>query len=208
MPECHREIINEDTEMAVWEITETESELQHGLSLSPEAIERLSNRKSIVHRKGYLAIRQLLKSLGVLPKTHQYDKIGAPYLTDGRYISISHTKDVAAVVISSNLVGIDLEHYQEKIKRIAPRFLHTSEFQIPKNMSEVIYLTHIWTAKEALYKLYKKPGLIFNKQLCIRPFKKESAIGIGEVLDQNNTESYVLHFRRFKNYCLTLATIK
>ena len=134
MPKCHRETIAEVTEMIIWKITETESELQQGLSLSEKALVRLSQRKSSVHRKGYLAIRQLLKSLEISPEMHQYDGTGAPYLTDGRFISISHAKDIAAVAISSTKVGIDLEYYQDKIKKIGVRFLHASERETPHSM--------------------------------------------------------------------------
>lgn len=206
MPESHKEILENETEMVIWKITETETELQNGLSLSSEALKRLSKRKSSVHRKGYLAIRQLLKSLGIHPETHQYDNIGAPYLTDGRYISISHTGDVAAVVISSVSVGIDLEHYKDKIKRVAPRFLHASEGQIPKDFDEISYLTQLWTAKEALYKLYKKPGLIFREQLRIQPFQKEDTRGRGSVIEKSKQTHFQLQFRHFTNYCLTFAT--
>lgn len=206
MPESHKEILENETEMVIWKITETETELQNGLSLSSEALKRLSKRKSSVHRKGYLAIRQLLKSLGIHPETHQYDNIGAPYLTDGRYISISHTGDAAAVVISSVSVGIDLEHYKDKIKRVAPRFLHASEGQIPKDFDEISYLTQLWTAKEALYKLYKKPGLIFREQLRIQPFQKEDTRGRGSVIEKSKQTHFQLQFRHFTNYCLTFAT--
>jgi len=65
MPECHRELINNTTQIAVWKITEDETQLTQGLKLSQEALNRLSQRKSIVHRKGYLAIRQLLKIFDV-----------------------------------------------------------------------------------------------------------------------------------------------
>ena len=207
MPICHQEIIGEEAKVVIWEITETEFELQSSLSLSSVALQRLSQRKSELHRKGYLAIRQLLKSLGISPKLHQYDKIGAPYLTDGRFISVSHSKDIAAVVISSTSVGIDLEYYKDKIKLVASRFLHPSEFEKPDEIDEIEYLTQIWTAKEALYKLYKKPGLIFSKQLCIKPFKKGSARGKGLVIEKEGTTQFFLNFRRFENYFLTLATI-
>ena len=63
MPVCYREIIGVDTEMVLWEITESEADLNIGLTLSAQALQRLSQRKSEVHRKGYLAIRQLLKLL-------------------------------------------------------------------------------------------------------------------------------------------------
>tara|TARA_B100001057_G_scaffold315175_1_gene315261 strand:+ start:1142 stop:1819 length:678 start_codon:yes stop_codon:yes gene_type:complete len=206
MPICHHEIIGKQTEMVIWEINETEFELEKGLHLSVEALQRLSQRKSEVHRKGYLAVRQSLKSLGVLPGIYQYDKIGAPFLTDGRFISISHSKDKAAVVISSTPVGIDLEHYKHKIKLIASRFLHSSESERSVEMDELVYLTQIWTAKEALYKLYKKPGLIFSKQICIKPFKKVSTSGKGLVIEKDKTSEYILYFRRFESYYLTLAT--
>ena len=206
MPESYREILENQTEMVIWKITETETQLQNGLSLSTEALKRLSKRRSSIHRKGYLAIRQLLKSLGIPTEIHQYDDIGAPYLTDGRFISISHTGDAAAVVISSISVGIDLEHYKDKIKRVATRFLHASEGERPKDLDEILYLTQLWTAKEALYKLYKKPGLIFSEQLFIQPFKKEDTTGRGSVIEKSKETHFPLQFRRFTNYCLTLAT--
>ena len=208
MPECHRETVAKQTEMVVWSITETEADLAEGLSLSTKALDRLAQRKSSIHRKGYLAIRQLLKSLGIRPETHQYDPSGAPYLTDGRYISISHTQNIAAVVISPIQVGIDIEYYQDKIIRIGPRFLHHSEITFPKTIDPIVYLTQIWTAKEALYKLYKKPGIHFGKQLCIHPFQSDSNTGTGEIFDDQKTTTCKLYFRKFENYCLTLATHK
>ena len=205
MPVCHQEITENQTEFLIWKITETEAELSQGLALSPAALERLAQRKSSVHRKGYLAIRQLLKSLKIPPLMHQYNSEGAPYLTDGRYISISHTRDLASVVISSRPVGIDLEHYKEKIRGIAPRFLHPTENEIPQGEADLVYLTQIWTAKEALYKAYKKKGLIFNTQLRIDAFAPEATTGKGWVIDAEEQSCFTLYFRPFKDYCLTLA---
>ena len=170
MPISHRETIGNLLDLGVWEITETEAELRKGLDLSSAALERLSHRKSEVHRKGYLAIRQLLKILEIEPQTHQYDSQGAPFLTDGRYLSISHTKNIAAVVLSSKPVGIDLEHYQEKIKNIAPRFLNKEEAKESIQQTDIQYLTQIWTAKEALYKAYKKAGIHFKHAVINRTF--------------------------------------
>ena len=208
MPECFKELINLDTHIAVWKINESESELARGLELSKEALTRLSQRRSIIHRKGYLAIRKLLKSYNIDPLDHKYDKNGAPYLTDGRYLSISHTKDVAAISISSQPVGIDLEHYQEKIIRIAPRFLHLKE-SLDLNMNKNIhYLSQIWTAKEALYKAFRKPGLNFSKQILIDPLEVNSKEGIGSIILRNRVKKYKLYFRYFDGFCLSLATNK
>ena len=208
MPECFKELINLDTHIAVWKINESESELARGLELSKEALTRLSQRRSIIHRKGYLAIRKLLKNHDIDPLAHKYDKNGAPYLTDGRHLSISHTKDLAAIAISSQPVGIDLEYYQEKIIRIAPRFLHLKE-SLDLNMNKNIhYLSQIWTAKEALYKVNRKPGINFKTQLLIDPIEANSKEGIGSVFYKNRIKKYKLHIRYFDNCCLSLAITK
>jgi len=206
MPECFKEFINLDTHIAVWKINESESELANGLELSKDALTRLSKRRSKVHRKGYLAIRKLLKSHNIQPLNHKYDKSGAPYLTDGRHLSISHTKDVAAIAISSQPVGIDLEHYQEKIVRIAPRFLHVKESLDLKKNKDIHYLSQIWTAKEALYKAFREPGLNFSKQILIDPLEDNSKEGIGSIIFRNSVKKYKLYFRYFDGFCLSLAT--
>jgi len=208
MPITHKEIIESELEIGVWEITETEAELTDGLVLSPEALMRLSKRKSEVHRKGYLAIRQLLKSFEIEPQMHQYDAQGAPYLTDGRYLSITHTKNVAAVGLSQIPVGIDLEHYQEKIIKIAPRFLHQKETTEIARLLDIKFLTQIWTAKEALYKVYKTSGIQFNTQLLIEPFESDSKKGEGLIFHNGKQWKYELDFRYFPTYCLTVARPK
>ena len=209
MPECYKEKIDNKKQIVVWDITESEIELYKDLSLSKNALFNISQRKSIVHRKGYLAIRQILKNLNIDFTLHQYDQNGAPYLTDGRYISISHTKDKAAVVIALKPVGIDLEYYQNKIKKIAPRFIHQNEISDIQKLNDIKYLTQIWTAKEALYKIFHKKGIHFKSQLQVDKFDKEkSNDGLGTIFYNGKTYKYSLHFRYFNNFCLTLATTK
>ena len=209
MPEFYREKINDKKQIVVWDITESEIELCKGLSLSKNALFKISQRRSIVHRKGYLAIRQILKNLNVDFTLFQYDQNGAPYLTDGRYISISHTKDKAAVVIALKPVGIDLEHYQNKIKKIAPRFIHQNEISDIQKLNDIKYLTQIWTAKEALYKIFHKKGIHFKNQLQVDKFDREkSNDGLGTIFYNGKTYKYSLHCRYFNNFCLTLATTK
>ena len=206
MPLSYSEIISNDIQICIWQITEDEVFLSSGLSMSQEALERLSSRKSEVHRKGYLAIRQLLKGYGIIPEIHQYDQDGAPFLTDGRYLSITHTKNMAAIAISIFPVGIDLEHYQEKIKKIATRFLHKEESKDHSKTDNIEFLTQIWTAKEAIYKAFRTPGIHFNTQLLVEPFQSKAARGVGHVLHHDKDWLYSLNFRYFKDYCLTLAS--
>jgi 4'-phosphopantetheinyl transferase EntD len=206
MPLSYRETIADTIQILLWEISESEQELQESLALSNTDLERLSKRKSNMHRKGYLAIRQLLKTIEVQPLTLQYNPRGAPYLIDGRFISITHTKNVAAVALSTISVGIDLENYQEKIKKISPHFLHSKESNDLKKVTDIQFLTQIWTAKEALYKAFRTPGIHFKKQLLIDPFEEGVKEVMGTIFHQKKEHKYTLHFRYFNNYCLTLAT--
>ena len=208
MPKFYNENIELTTQIGIWKINESESELANGLELSKEALIRLSKRRSKVHRKGYLAIRKLLKSHNIQPLTHKYDKNGAPYLTDGRHLSISHSKDLAVIAISSKPVGIDLEYFHEKIVRIAPRFLDLKESSDLKKNKDIHYLSQIWTAKEALYKAFRKPGLNFSTQILIDPFEDNSKEGTGSIIYRNDIKKYKLYFRYFDGFCLSLATTK
>jgi phosphopantetheinyl transferase len=208
MPQFYNENIELTTQIGMWKINESESELSNGLELSKEALIRLSKRRSKVHRKGYLAIRKLLKSHNIQPLDHKYDKNGAPYLTDGRHLSISHSKDIAVIAISSKPVGIDLEYFHEKIVRIAPRFLHLKESLDLKKNKDIHYLSQIWTAKEALYKAHRKPGINFKTQLLIDSIEANSKEGIGSVFYKKRIKKYKLYFRYFDGFCLSLATNK
>ena len=143
MPEFLKESIENLTQFSIWEIEESEDELTEGLTISHVEKKKLNQLKSHVHRKGYLATRQLLKKLGIPPGSNKYDQNGAPYLIDGRYLSITHSGNFAAVAISDKKVGIDLEFYREKIKKIGPRFLNIEETEISKDFTDIKYLTKI-----------------------------------------------------------------
>ncbi len=208
MPEVRLLKGNTNFRAAFWQITETEEDLYYGLTLTSEAKTRLSSRKSLSHRRGYLAIRQLLKQLNIEPKTHQYDALGAPYLTDGRFLSLSHTKTFAAVVLSDVAVGIDIENYQEKIVRIAPRFLHASELTSSQAVEDIPRLTQIWTAKEAIYKALRIPGIHFSTQMEVQPFQAGAQEGKAFVYLKEQTKEVNLQFFYFQDHCASVATFK
>ena len=208
MPECFNEIIDPGIEIILWQITENENELRMGLSLSQEAQKRLSLRKSSTHRKGYLAVRQLLKQHNIAPKLHQYESNGAPYLTDERFLSISHTKNVAAVAIANTPVGIDVEAYQNKIVPISTRFINPKERILIKPPNQIEQYTQIWTAKEAIYKVFNTPGIHFADQIYIHPFTWGASKGEGQLIEKGIQHDFYLHFFDFKNYCVTLANPK
>ena len=76
--------------------------------------------------------------------THNED--GKPFIK-GYNISVSHTKGIVAILLSKHLqVGLDIEYYSDRIKKIAERFLRPDE----------IY-------NEAVYKLYSEQHLTYQE---------------------------------------------
>ena len=83
-------------------------------------------------------------------------------------ISISHSFPyVAAIWHPNQPVGIDLEQPKEKLVQISPRFLNDRELTITGK--DTTKLCIFWSAKEALYKIYSKRGLIFKRDLEVNP---------------------------------------
>ena len=116
--------------------------------------------------------------------------------------------DAKEVAESDKKVGIDLEFYREKIKKIGPRFLNIEETETSQDFTDIKYMTKIWTAKEALYKIYSKPGINFKSQLHIQKSSESSSVGFGSVYDKGKTFIYNLYFRYYERFCLSLATSK
>lgn len=88
--------------------------------------------------------------------THNED--GKPFIK-GYNISVSHTKGIVAILLSKHLqVGIDIEYYSDRIKKIAERFLRPDEIY-----NETSDLLTVWCAKEAVYKLYSEQHLTYQE---------------------------------------------
>jgi 4'-phosphopantetheinyl transferase len=89
-------------------------------------------------------------------------------LVDGVFyeISISHSYSFAAVIIAKHMrVGVDVERIDDRIHRVKHKFCSDAELVVAQNDTEK--LTIIWSAKEALYKLYSKKQVIFKENLSV-----------------------------------------
>ena len=68
------------TEIFVWKIEESFDELSRGLILTENSRSRLEGMKSLLHQKGFLSVRQLLKHAGYQDKDLYYNEYGKPFL--------------------------------------------------------------------------------------------------------------------------------
>ena len=186
MPIVYNKNIDDQTILAVWKIQETEEELIAGLQLKQHELEFLSslnNGKRLLH---WLSTRLLLRTM---LNTDDYidcrmDDHGKPYLVDIDYeISLSHSYDYAAVMISSNKkVGVDIELMKDKIQLIKHKFLSVDELKQQNLDTSVDGLYVSWCVKEAIYKWNGRKGLELKKDMFVKAFDLKEAGDVDAVV--------------------------
>lgn len=152
----------------IWKITESQQDLLNGINLTDSSKERLSDMKSIMHQRGFISVRCLLKVAGYEDSNLYYNSFGKPFLEDGKQISITHSYHFSAIIISNLPVGIDIEKQRDKIYSIYHKFIGKDLVKIRGSLSEKVKtLTIVWGVKESLYKLIALPGLSFKKHIAV-----------------------------------------
>ena len=162
MPITHK-IESEIITILVWKITETLDEL---IALGGDI--NTNNHTSEKRKKEHLASRLLGNEI-CPTNTITYNEFGAPELDTEKHISISHSKELVAIIISYKKTGLDIERISGKSLRLAFKFV--SEKNLIKLNKEKATL--IWCIKEAIYKWHQKGGVDFIKDIIIPEFYTE-----------------------------------
>ena len=199
-----KKIALEDGIIGLWKLTET-SEVFNSLipAGSPDKLrfDKITYKKRKVE---FLATRAMLKEfLGHYPLI-QYQKDGRPYLpNDALELSISHSRDIAAVILHKYRVGIDVEIEGRDIDKIARKFMSAEELL---NISESenherMQLLH-WCAKEAVFKCTHHAGIDFRSQINIDKFEVFENGKMNAVLKKNAPENIEVNYQFIENNAL------
>lgn len=210
MPLYNTLTVNASTNIYIWRITESETELAKNIELTKHCQERMVGMKSEMHRRGFLSIRHLMAEAGYVDADLFYDQIGKPHLKDGKKISISHSNHFTGIIVSeTEEVGIDIEKQRDKILRIAHKFTPIQEYRTIANTEALIRkLTVVWGCKESLYKIYAEPGLSFLRHIFIKDFSLDDSVTTGEIHYQGKTSSYDIKFIEFEGFTGVFAIKK
>lgn len=208
MPVVFNKNIDEQTILSVWKIEETETELLEGLQLKAHELEFISSLNSGKRLLHWLSTRLLLRTM---LNTSEYidcrmDDHGKPYLVNmDCEISLSHSFDYAAVMISKNKkVGVDIELIKDKIRKIKGKFLTSVELAQLHDKDDTLALYICWCAKEAVYKWNGRKGLEFRKDIHIYPFQaaESGSIRTRVTLPDRTVELEVEYFKVEHDYML------
>lgn len=197
-----------ETEIFVWKITEKLTDLKTTIQLKPESAARLQGMQSEVHQKAFLCVRKLLETAGYTDFDLWYDASGKPHLSDGKYISISHSHDLACIIISHQKVGIDVEMQRDKILKIANKYIDFSKMDFTENKPEnITVLTHIWGAKEAIFKIQNQKGISFKDHIQVAPFQKQDLKTKAVLEFENKKTTFDIYCQEIENFCLVYTLI-
>ena len=184
-----QKIEEHDCQIAIWDMRES----LDSLIRSSGSLE-LSKFKTEKRKKEFLASRLLLNEL--LPNASiSYNKYGAPEIGNNHFISISHSKNLAAIIISKNKVGLDIEIISEKPLRLTSKFI-SKDSHNPLSEEKA---TLIWSCKEAIYKWHQKGSVDFIADIKIKPFIIKDK---GQVLAAFKNQELSLYYKKIETHFL------
>lgn len=199
---------NSQTTVKIWKITESYQDLMAKVNLKPVALERVLGMKSELHQRGFLSVRHLLQEFGYTDSDLFYDENGKPHLKDGKHISITHSFNFSAVIVSDLIVGIDIEKQRDKIAVIANKFIDYEFDYLNKMEGDYVKkLTVIWCVKESLYKLFATPGLSFKQHCLVIPFTLIDAETVAWIDYEDKKHRYNIHFLEFEGFTCAYAVV-
>ena len=86
--------------------------------------------------------------------------------------------------MGNRLLGVDIELHRPQIERIAKKFAHKEEEGHLLKTNPVAWLTRLWTAKEAIYKAMRQPGISLAEEIVVAPFTLSDKEGTATVFIQ------------------------
>ena len=196
--------------LGLWRMDEDMAEILSRYPWMGEYVEELNNYKSDRRKLELLTVRALLHEMLLMDglsakRSLRVGKIchnenGKPLL-QGYHISISHTKGFVAVMASKvHEVAVDIEYYDDRVKRIAQNFLRKDE-----DFKGIDSLLVCWCGKETVSKLFSDANL----QCCemrVTPFDVMSDWSC-EIENLKSQQKVNVDFELTMEYVLTYAAL-
>ena len=188
---------NSNTQILIWNITESFEQLNQEVQLNEKSQLRLNGMKSEMHQRAFLSVRKLLALAGYSDFDLYYDEFGKPHLIDDKHISITHSHHFSAIIVSNEAVGIDIEMQRDIILKIAHKFINDEELERLQKTDRNDYikkLTVKWGAKEAVFKIKNEKGISFKDHIQVIPFELNEQQTIANLNFNGTNQKFTIHF--------------
>ncbi|WP_100075009.1 4'-phosphopantetheinyl transferase family protein [Chryseobacterium camelliae] len=199
----YRDFSDDNATILVWKYDDAEN-LDPDELLEPENAEKVKD----YHPKKLLEVLMVRKLLqGLKPGAKILYREREPFLSPkDAEISITHSFPFAAIAISKNKIGIDLERFTSKILRVVDKFTYEHERDFIPADQEETYYTIIWSVKESMYKIHHSKYWSLKKNYEVRPFQLKHLHHIRcRVYDEIFSDEFKARVEFFDDYCFTIV---
>lgn len=203
MPVIDNLNLSPKTRVIIWEINESLQNLESKVDLSQDSLKLLNQKKLEIHKKQFLAIRNIFKLLSIQDNEVKYDKVGKPIFSQNKILSISHSGNYAAVIISNHPVGIDIEKISDKAMKIKDKYLQI-ELNYPQELNNQMSLVY-WNIKESICKAVGIKGIDFKKNILALPLDINASECKSWYVNNDDIYSFETYFKISKNYTLAFV---
>lgn len=201
-----RRTLENKTEIAVWQVTETEEELKSLSSVPNDEMEEISLIRSESQRKQKLAVRALLNIVFDEKVYLGHHDNGKPFLENCiTNISITHTDKYVAIIINDEEeLGIDIESLDRDFSVVEKKALSEDEKEDLDNDRRNEQLAIYWCAKEAIFKRMSQNRVDFAEQIEVEDFsiKGEGELEATFTHKDGHEEEFELGYMIFDRHAL------
>lgn len=174
---------------------------QHLHNLLPNEQQRVEQFGNDLRKREYIATR-VLRTMIFGNEPILYSPIGAPYIKEEGFISISHAHQVVGLAFCKDFpIGLDLEPIRSKVLRVSGKFLSDDE-KSELDTQNVTEMIKVWSGKEALYKLAGRKGIIFAKELLLK--KKTDLLWSGKICSPDLTKHVELTIDEKNDFVISI----
>lgn len=183
-------LTNQESNVYVLDVSNLEIE-KNNIQLTSLDLIKLSSTNVESKKKEILGIRYLRNKIIGLTDINYDSQIGYPFISNGPYISISHSNNLVALAINpKKIIGVDIEKISDRVFKLAHKFLSEKELSQLMELS-ALEITKYWSIKEVLYKIAHVKSMSFKNDLEVKNVCSTSAIGI--IKKKNTIENIRIH---------------
>ena len=201
-----KKTLENEAEIAVWKIEETEEELKALCSVPNDEMEEIYWIKSESMRKQRLAVRALLDEMFDEKVYLSHHDNGKPFLENMvTNISITHTDKYVAIILHDyEDVGIDIESLDRDFSAVELKALSEEEIEDLDDDKRNEQLAIYWCAKEAVFKRVSLYNVDFAEQIEVERFhpRGEGELEATFVSKDGYEEEFDLEYITFDRHVL------
>jgi len=185
----------------IWAITESVTTLLGKGDFNENEKIYLEKIKNINRKKQSIASKLILNKISNKKIDVYYNKFGAPFCKKIKNISISHSNNLSAALISNEKIGIDIQYKSKKLQLIKNKFINENDLN--HSFEQDFFLHYVWCSKEAIYKTLNGLTCSFKKHIFIKNLSENESLGL--YIRKNKKIKFRIYHEVFEDYFISIA---